>query len=72
MVGLVTLYVTAALPRPLIIADVNIIARVTPLTLNKADTVVIMCVCAISHLMYESGCNQSVLWNSVSPMGDLR
>ena len=38
-----TLCVTAALPRPLIIADVNIIARVTPLALNKADTSVIMC-----------------------------
>ena len=67
-----TLCVTAALPRPLIIADVNIIARVTPLTLNKADTVVIMCVCAISHLMYESGCNKCVFSNSGSPMGDLR
>ena len=44
MVGLVTLCVTAALPRPLIIADVNIIARVTPLALNKADNLVIMCV----------------------------
>ena len=41
---LVTLCITAALPRPLIIADVNIIARVTPLTPNKADTVDIMCV----------------------------
>ena len=40
---LVTLCVTAALPRPLIIADVNIIARVTPLALNKADNLVIMC-----------------------------
>ena len=43
-IGLVTLCVTAALPRPLIIADVNIIARVTPLALNKADNLVIMCV----------------------------
>ena len=28
-------------------------------------------VCAISHLMYESGCNQCVFSNSWSPMGDL-
>ena len=28
-------------------------------------------VCAISHLMYESGCNKCVFSNSGSPMGDL-